>query len=405
MKPVSEQMDLILRGTVEVIQADELEVRLTRSLETRTPLRIKAGFDPTAPDLHLGHTVLIQKLKQFQDLGHRVVFLIGDFTSMIGDPSGVSETRVPLTPEQVKENSKTYADQVFKILDRDRTEVRFNSEWLNAMTAMEYAELGAKHTVARMLERDDFKNRFREGKDITILEFYYPLLQGYDSVRLKADVELGGTDQKFNLLVGRTLQKRYGQESQIVLTLPLLEGTDGVRKMSKSFGNTIGLKESPTEIFGKAMSVSDELMIRYYELLTDHDLGAVRAMHPMDAKLKLAGELVARYHSRSAADEALRDFEQKFKQREFPEDAPSHVVVLGDESDPVALEMVSSPQAKLVRSRSEAKRLFEQGAVEVDSRKITDINERIPTGRPLRVKVGKKRFALITVTQKGGKGK
>jgi tyrosyl-tRNA synthetase len=405
MKPVSEQMELILRGTVEVIQADELEARLARSAETRTPLRIKAGFDPTAPDLHLGHTVLIHKLKQFQDLGHRVIFLIGDFTSMIGDPSGMSETRVPLTPAQVKENAKTYADQVFKILDRDRTELRFNSEWLNAMTPLEYTELGAKHTVARMLERDDFRNRYREGKDITILEFYYPLLQGYDSVKLNADVELGGTDQKFNLLVGRTLQKRYGQESQVVLTLPLLEGTDGVRKMSKSLGNYIGLKESPTEIFGKAMSVSDDLMIRYYELLTDHDLAAVRSMHPMEAKLKLAEELVARYHSKAAAAEARADFEQKFQQREFPEDAPNRVVVLEGDSEPNALDLCSSPQAELVHSRSEAKRLFEQGAVEIDGKRITDINETVPTGRPLRVKVGKKRFALVTVTKKDGNRK
>ena len=403
MKPVSEQMDVILRGAVEVIQADELEAKLSRSLDTGTPLRIKAGFDPTAPDLHLGHTVLIQKLKQFQDLGHCVIFLIGDFTSMIGDPSGLSETRVPLTPEQAKVNSKTYADQVFKILDRDRTELRYNSEWLGAMSVLEYSGLGARQTVARMLERDDFKTRFKEGKDITILEFYYPLLQGYDSVKLNADVELGGTDQKFNLLMGRTLQKRYGQPPQVVLTLPLLEGTDGVRKMSKTLGNFIGLKETPSDIFGKVMSISDELMIRYYELLTDHDLSSVRAMHPMKAKTNLAGELVARYHTKESADEARRDFEQKFQQREFPDDAPEREVILDGDSEPSALELCSAPQAKLVQSRSEAKRLFDQGAVEFDGKRITDMNETVRIETPIRIKVGKKRFAVITVRKKGKK--
>lgn len=396
MKSVAEQMRILLRGVVEVIQPDELEEKLARALKTKNPLRAKAGFDPTAPDLHLGHTVLLQKLKAFQDLGHQVIFLIGDFTGMIGDPSGVSETRNVLTPEQVKENAKTYERQVFKILDRQKTELRLNSEWLSTMSIMEFANLGSKQTVARMLERDDFKHRFKEGKDISILEFYYPLMQGYDSVKLEADVELGGTDQKFNLLMGRTIQRRYGKEQQVVMTLPLLEGTDGVRKMSKSFGNYIGIQEPPSEIFGKVMSISDELMFRYYELLTDHDLSAIRSLHPMEAKLKLSEEIVTRYHSKEAALQAHRDFEQKFQKREFA--VQSDVVLDATSVSVYNMNIVEVlKHFGLVKSKSEARRLIQQGGVDIDGKRVTDVNLILSSGRTYHIKVGKKRFATVRV--------
>ena len=282
---LNRQVELILRGTVEVIQLDELKEKLSASLKEKRPLKVKAGFDPTAPDLHIGHTVLIQKLKHFQDLGHDVIFLIGDFTGMIGDPSGVSETRVALTKEQVLQNAKTYEKQIFNILDPEKTRIEFNSRWMKEMAAEEMVHLCSHYSVARMLERDDFAIRYREQKPISIHEFLYPLVQGYDSVALEADVELGGTDQKFNLLVGRDMQRDYGQKPQIVITMPLLEGTDGVRKMSKSFGNYIALEDRPEEMFGKFMSISDELMYRYYELLTNEDLGAIKQQHPMEAKI------------------------------------------------------------------------------------------------------------------------
>jgi tyrosyl-tRNA synthetase len=393
MKTVEQQRKLLFRGVVEVIQEKELNDKLN----LKRPLRVKAGFDPTAPDLHLGHTVLLHKLKQFQDLGHEVIFLIGDFTGMIGDPSGVTESRKPLTEDEVRKNAKTYERQVFKILDRDRTQVRFNSEWLARMNPIDFARLGSKVTVARMLERDDFTKRFREQKDISILEFYYPLLQGYDSVELRADVELGGTDQKFNLLMGRTLQRRHGQEEQVVMTLPLLEGTDGIRKMSKSYGNYIALEDSPAEMFGKIMSVSDDLMFRYYELLTDHDLEAIRAMHPKEAKLKLAEELVARYHSNEAAAQARHEFDQRIHKRLF---------VGGD-----VLDLSGSPptirvsrdvvqvivEAKLVKSKSEARRLIQQGAVDIDGQQITDLNHTLAPGHTYQIKVGKKRFVAVSL--------
>jgi len=291
MSDLSRQLDLILRGAVEVIQQTELETKLTRSLKERRPLRIKAGFDPTAPDLHLGHTVLIHKLKHFQDLGHQVIFLIGDFTGLIGDPTGVSETRKVLTKAQVQDNAKTYQRQIFKILDPEKTLIEFNSRWMGPMTAGGLIELAAHYRVARMMERDDFHKRYHEQKAISIHEFMYPLVQGYDSVALKSDIELGGTDQKFNLLVGRDLQRAYGQEPQVVITMPLLEGTDGVRKMSKSFGNYIALEDAPSDMFGKLMSISDTLMLRYYELLTTEDLAGVKAAHPMEAKQALADDL------------------------------------------------------------------------------------------------------------------
>lgn len=395
MKSVAEQMRILLHGVVEVIQPDELQEKVARALKTKNPLRVKAGFDPTAPDLHLGHTVLLQKLKAFQDLGHQVIFLIGDFTGMIGDPSGVSETRNVLTPEQVKENAKTYERQVFKILDRQKTELRLNSEWLSTMSIMEFANLGSKQTVARMLERDDFKHRFKEGKDISILEFYYPLMQGYDSVRLEAAVELGGTDQKFNLLMGRTIQRRYGKEQQVVMTLPLLEGTDGVRKMSKSFGNYIALEDPPAEMFGKVMSINDILMLRYYELLTDHDLKAVKEMHPMEAKIKLAEELVTRYHSTEAARKARRDFDQKFRKRAFPEFI--EMTTINSQDGTVGIvDILIRPPFFLASSRSEARRLIQQKAVEVDGQAINDINYKIGEGIH-DVKAGKRRFGKFDI--------
>jgi tyrosyl-tRNA synthetase len=395
MKRVNEQLDLLLRGVVEVIQPGELNDKLSHAYKTGKPLRVKAGFDPTAPDLHLGHTVLLQKLKQFQDLGHQVIFLIGDFTGMIGDPSGLSETRKALTPEEVKVNATTYTSQVYKILNSSQTELRFNSEWLAKMSVIEFADLGSKYTVARMLERDDFKNRFKEGKDISILEFYYPLMQGYDSVRLNADIELGGTDQKFNLLMGRTLQRRYGQESQVVMTLPLLEGTDGIRKMSKSFDNYIGIQEQPSEIFGKVMSVSDKLMMRYYELLTDHDLSKVQSKHPKEAKLSLAHEIVTQYHSSNAAREAREDFDQKFRGRgKDIQLTPKDTIRLSDHASIVLVQMLV--EKDLVKSKSEARRLIRQGAVEINGEPVRDINYTLPTGKH-NIRVGKKIFKTLDI--------
>ncbi len=399
MKPAGLQMKVLLRGAVEVIQEKELVDKLSR----KRPLRVKAGFDPTAPDLHLGHTVLLHKLKQFQDLGHEVIFLIGDFTGMIGDPSGAAESRKPLTEDEVRENAKTYERQVFKILDREKTRIRFNSEWLGRMSPIEFARLGSKVTVARMLERDDFTKRFQEQKDISILEFYYPLLQGYDSVELQADVELGGTDQKFNLLMGRTLQRRYGQEEQVVMTLPLLEGTDGVRKMSKSYGNSIALEDPPAETFGKIMSISDAVMLRYYELLTDHDLDAIRAMHPMEAKLKLAEEMVTRYHSKEAAGRAREEFDQKFRKKVFTADTTGlSASVTLSASVSATLEVRTDiihvlVETKLVKSKSEARRLIQQGAVDIDGQRITDPSHTLARGKTYQIKVGKKRFAAVSL--------
>lgn len=401
MSKLTRQLDLILRGAVEVIQRNELEAKLTRSLKEKRPLRIKAGFDPTAPDLHLGHTVLIHKLKHFQDLGHQVIFLIGDFTAMIGDPTGVSETRVALTKEQVRKNARTYARQIFKILNPKKTKVEFNSRWMNPMKAEELVQISAHYNVARMLEREDFHKRYHEQKPISIHEFLYPLIQGYDSVALKADVELGGTDQKFNLLVGRDLQRDFGQEAQVVLTMPLLEGTDGVRKMSKSLGNYIALEDAPGDIFGKIMSISDALMLRYYELLTTEDLNRMRATHPMEAKLSLAEQIVLRYHGQKAAGEAKAEFQQKFREREFPVQPDAYVTLTpADISDPAhpALGLVDLvAKTGLVPSKSEARRLIVQGGVEVDKEKKTDPNASfilIP-GHQYRLRIGRRKFAIV----------
>ncbi|MEK6786723.1 MAG: tyrosine--tRNA ligase [Nitrospirota bacterium] len=403
MKDVNQQIDLIRRGAVEVIQPAELEAKLKRALTEGRPLRVKAGFDPTAPDLHLGHTVLIHKLKHFQDLGHQVIFLIGDFTGMIGDPTGVSETRRALTKEQVLENAKTYQRQIFKILDPAKTLVEFNSRWMGEMTAEGLIQLAAHYRVARMMERDDFHKRYHEQKPISVHEFLYPLVQGYDSVALKADVELGGTDQKFNLLVGRELQRDYGQESQVVITMPLLEGTDGVKKMSKSVGNYIALEDKPGEMFGKVMSISDVLMYRYYELLTTEDLGHAKSLHPMEAKQTLAELIVARYHGTDAGKQARAEFQQKFQAKEFP-DEPDKRVDLKPE-DMSERDVVEGSSIKLARliaktglisSGSEARRLIIQGGIEVDGIKETNPDKLIAfeLNQQRRLKIGKKKFAI-----------
>src|SRR5438874_8454385 len=324
---MDEQLAYVKKGSAQIIRETELREKLEKSLKTGKPLRVKAGFDPTAPDLHLGHTVLIHKLKHFQELGHTVISLIGDFTGMIGDPTGVSETRMALTKDQVKTNAKTYKRQIFKLLDVKKTKVDFNRRWMNRMKAEQLIQISAHYNVARMLEREDFHKRYHEQKPISIHEFLYPLIQGYDSVALKADVELGGTDQKFNLLVGRELQRDFGQAPQVVLTMPLLEGTDGARKMSKSFGNYIALEDRPEEMFGKLMSISDTLMLRYYELLTKQDLATVRTMHPMEAKLTLAEQIVARYHGDKAAHQAKANFQQKFRERDFPVQPDAYVTL------------------------------------------------------------------------------
>ena len=402
MTDVKQQLELILRGVVEVIHPIELEAKLTRSLKENRPLRIKAGFDPTAPDLHLGHTVLIHKLKHFQDLGHQVLFLIGDFTGMIGDPTGVSETRRALTREQVLENAKTYQRQIFKILDPEHTTIEFNSRWMGPMTADGLIQLAAHYRVARMMERDDFQKRYREQKPISVHEFLYPLVQGYDSVALKADVELGGTDQKFNLLVGRELQRDYGQESQVVITMPLLEGTDGVKKMSKSVGNYIALEDKPGDMFGKIMSISDALMLRYYELLTTEDLARVKALHPMEAKQSLAELIVARYHGTEAGREARREFQQKFQKQEFPDEPDVRLVLASsDLRDGQSISLVDLvAKTELVPSKSEARRLIAQGGVEVDGHKQNDANciMSLVPGRQYRLKIGRRKFAIVEFT-------
>lgn len=404
MSELSRQLDLILRGAVEVIQQAELESKLTRSLKEHRPLRVKAGFDPTAPDLHLGHTVLIHKMKHFQDLGHQVIFLIGDFTGMIGDPTGVSETRKVFTKAQVQDNATTYQRQIFKILDPDKTLIEFNSRWMAPMTAGGLIELAAHYRVARMMERDDFHKRFQEQKPISIHELLYPLVQGYDSVALNSDVELGGTDQKFNLLVGRELQRDYGQEPQVVITMPLLEGTDGVKKMSKSIGNYVALEDVPGDMFGKIMSISDDLMLRYFELLTTEDLSRVTAAHPMEAKQRLAGLLVERYHGAEAAKNALAEFQQKFQEREFP-DVPDAVVQLhatdltaGDRHEEGEIKLPDLVmKTNLVASKSEARRLIIQGGIEVDGEKETDPNTliRFRLNQQRRLKIGRKKFAVV----------
>ena len=397
MIDIERQMALIKRGVAELIDEGDLRKKLERG----TPLRVKVGFDPTAPDLHLGHTVVMHKMRHFQELGHQVIFLIGDFTGRIGDPSGRSETRPPLTEEQVLANAETYKRQVFKILDPEKTLVEFNSRWLGQMSAADFIRLASHCTVARMLERDDFEKRYREQRAISIHEFMYPLCQGYDSVALKTDVEMGGTDQKFNLLMGRNLQAHYGQESQCILTMPLLEGTDGVRKMSKSYGNYIGIDEAPSEIFGKVMAISDELMWRYYELLSSkslEDIAALRAgvengsIHPKAAKEDLAHEMVTRYHSQQAADEARQGFNAVFAGGGVPDDAPTFTCAHGENSAPSAF----LADAGLVKSRGEAKRLIKEGALSIDGQRCDDALSPLAAGEYV-IKLGKKRFLRLTV--------
>ncbi len=398
MTDIDRQMAIIKRGVAELIDENELRKKIARG----TPLRIKVGFDPTAPDLHLGHTVVMHKMRHFQELGHHVIFLIGDFTGRIGDPSGRSETRPPLTEEQVMANAETYKKQVFKILDPEKTEVAFNSAWLGKMDAAGFIKLASSYTVARMMERDDFEKRFREQRPISIHEFLYPLCQGYDSVALKSDVEMGGTDQKFNLLVGRTLQAHYGIESQCILTMPLLEGTDGVRKMSKSYGNYIGIDEAPSEIFGKVMAVSDELMWRYYELLSAKSLEDIASLkqsvargdvHPKATKEALAHEMVSRYHSPKDADEAQQGFNAVFAGGGVPDDMPEHQCQSGDDSTPPAF----LEAAGLVKSRGEAKRLMKEGALAIDGQRCEDALSPLPAGEYV-VKLGKKRFLKLIVS-------
>ena len=394
---INEALAIIKRGSDELL----LEAELVEKLKKGTPLRIKAGFDPTAPDLHLGHTVLINKLRHFQDLGHHVLFLIGDFTGMIGDPTGKSATRPPLTKEQVAENAKSYAEQVFKILDKDKTEIVFNSHWLTDLGAAGMLKLAASLTVARMLERDDFSKRFKGNQPIAIHEFMYPLLQGYDSVALKADVELGGTDQKFNLLMGRELQKQVGQAQQCVLTMPLLEGLDGVNKMSKSLGNYIGINEAPEIIFAKIMSISDDLMWRYIELLSFESLKTIAKWkadvkageNPRNIKVKFAQEIVARFHSQQDAEKALQDFQTRAKGG-IPDDVPERRIDIGLQSIGIASLL---KMAGLVESTSEAIRAIQQGGVKLDSQKVTDKNLQLNKGTTVVAQVGKRKFAKITL--------
>ena len=391
---IESQLALIKRGADELL----IEADLAEKLKSGRPLRVKAGFDPTAPDLHLGHTVLINKLRHFQELGHHILFLIGDFTGMIGDPTGKNATRPPLSREQILANAQTYRQQVFKILDPEKTEVCFNSTWFESMGAAGMIKLAALHTVARMLERDDFSKRYANGQPIAIHEFLYPLCQGYDSVAMKADVELGGTDQKFNLLVGRELQKHYGQPPQCVLMMPLLEGLDGVNKMSKSLGNYVGIAEPPKEIFGKLMSVSDDLMWRYYDLLSfrgNEEIARLKrevaeGRNPRDVKVLLAQEIVARFHTQKDAEEALADFEARFQRGAMPDEMPELSVPAG----PVAQVL---KQAGLVASTSEALRMIEGGGVRIDGEKLSDKNLSLAAGEIVVLQVGKRKFARVTL--------
>ncbi len=399
MNAVEESLAIIKRGADELL----IESELVEKLKTGRPLRVKAGFDPTAPDLHLGHTVLINKLRHFQDLGHHVMFLIGDFTGMIGDPSGKNTTRPPLTREQIMENARTYQDQVFKILDPEKTEICFNSGWIEALGTAGMIKLAASYTVARMLERDDFAKRYRNGQPIAVHEFLYPLCQGYDSVALRSDIELGGTDQKFNLLVGRELQKHYGQTPQCVLMMPLLEGLDGVNKMSKSLGNYVGISEPAREIFGKLMSVSDDLMWRYFDLLSfrpnaeiarfKQDVAGGR--NPRDLKVLLGQEIVARFHSAQAADDALADFEARFRQGAIPDDVPE--VALTSVNGELGIAQLLK-QAGLVSSTSDALRMIEQGGVKIDGERIEDKKLLLKAGSKLVVQIGKRKFARVMLS-------
>ena len=401
---VNEQLDLLRKGALEIISEDDLEKKIGRSLKTGKPLQVKAGFDPTAPDIHLGHTVLIRKMKHFQDLGHTVVFLIGDFTGLIGDPSGRNKTRPPLSQQEIAVNAETYKEQIFKLLDPEKTVIDFNSRWLGALTPVEIIKLTAAYTVARILERDDFSKRYKNGDPISVHELLYPLMQGYDSVALRADVELGGSDQKFNLLVGRELQRHYGQEPQVIMTMPLLEGLDGVQKMSKSLGNYIGIHESPTEIFGKVMSVNDELMFRYYELLTDvpekklsfmkqniHD----GKLNPMEVKIELAKSIIADFHSQAAAEAAEAEFISVFRNKETPDDAQ----VLSLATDEALVDFIV--RYGILASRGEAKRVHAQGGIYLNGQRPDSLVVMLQKDESYLLKIGKRKFYKIEPLPQG----
>jgi tyrosyl-tRNA synthetase len=399
---IKEQIDVIKKGTEELISEDELVIKLKRSLQTGEPIRVKQGFDPTAPDIHLGHTVGIRKLREFQELGHKIVLIIGDYTGMIGDPSGKSETRPRLTYEKVMENAKTYEEQFFKILDRSQTEIHYNGEWFAKMQFDDIMSLAAKFTVARILERDDFTKRYKEGIPISLHEFFYPLMQGYDSVAIRSDIELGATEQKFNLLAARHVQREYNQDPQVVLTLPVLEGIDGTQRMSKSLGNYVGIDEAPTEMFGKIMSIPDNLIEKYFTLVTDYSLEQLESvrqrllnpnLNPMDIKKELAGTIVSMYYSDEAAEQAQQSFEQVFSRKELPDDI-NEIMIKSEDNSPVLVKILTANG--IVASNGEGKRLIRQGAVRVNDEKITDINFELGIGDFI-VKVGKRRFIKIIV--------
>jgi tyrosyl-tRNA synthetase len=385
---LKKQLEIIKRGAVEVVSEEELAAKLELSIKEKRPLNIKAGFDPTAPDIHLGHTVLLRKLRQFQDLGHNVYFLIGDFTARIGDPTGRNEARKRMTKEEVAANAVTYKKQVGRVLDLNKIKVVFNSEWFDSMSIKDILELTAHVTVSQMLVRADFKKRLGKGEDVSLVEFLYPVLQGYDSAMLKADIELGGTDQIFNLLTGRDIQKDYGQTPQVVLTMPLLEGTDGIQKMSKSYGNYIGINEPASAMFGKIMSISDDLMLKYYELLTDMDMASVKDIHPKEAKLKLAETIVGQYHGKDAGIKAHKDFEQVFSKKELPEDMPAYKI---GSAGATLLDILTD--SGTISSRNEARRLIQQGGVTIDGERLD--KEDTVINKEGVLKVGKRRFLQI----------
>jgi len=403
-KPVEEQLAYLKKGTAEIIREDELKAKLAESIKNGKPLRVYLGVDPTAPDLHLGHTVVLRKLKHFQDMGHTAVFLIGDFSAMIGDPTGVSETRPPLTREQVDGNAKTYLEQVFKILDREKTEVRYNSEWLGKLTAVDVVRLCSHYRLARMLEREDFRSRLDEGHPISVHELLYPLLTAFDAVSLKSDVELGATEQKFNLLVHREIQREYGLPGQAVLTMPILVGLDGARKMSKSLGNYIGITEAPGEMFGKIMSIPDDLMWSYYELVTDRTPAEIAALkgevasgrlHPMDAKMRLAKEVITDFHGADAGEKAADNFQRVFRDRQAPAEMPVRKLPVGEVRKLAALLV----ELKVVESKSEAERLIKQGGVEVDGVRVDDPRKEMPTNKrgEFSLRAGKKKFLKVVI--------
>lgn len=403
MVSVEQQLKIIKRGVAEILPEALLIEKLKRSIATGAPLKVKLGLDPTAPDIHLGHTVVLRKLKQFQDLGHNIIIIIGDFTGRIGDPTGRSETRKPLTDDDIRRNAKTYEEQIFKILDREKTQVSFNSTWLAPLTFADVVNLAARYTVARMLEREDFTKRFKEGRPISVHEFFYPLMQGYDSVALAADIEFGGTDQKFNLLMGRHLQEEFGQEPQVAIMMPILEGLDGVQKMSKSLGNYIGIDEAPTEIYGKSMSIPDALMVRYYELVTDvslEELDNIRTglengtLHPRDTKMRLAHTLVRLYHGEAMADQAQNEFIKVFQQGDLPDDIPEFQ--FEQQTEAIWLPKLLT-QLLLASSSSEAKRAVQQGSVKINGEKITDTDAKLTVADGMIVQVGKRKFAKIVL--------